>query len=67
MGFAIQQGEFVPQQPRRRERRNVPPSTSNYNILEEKIKMKEKINLFIEKMVRKNLISPLASSEDMMR
>ncbi|KAL5070833.1 hypothetical protein RYX36_021720 [Vicia faba] len=35
MGFTIKQGEFVTQQPRIRESRNIPSSSSNTNILAE--------------------------------
>ena len=65
MRYANQEGEFVPQQPRRaRERRNTPPSNSYNEICDEKRNMDVKINMLIEKMERKNLISPMASSED---
>lgn len=65
MGYAIQEGEFVLQQPRRaREQRNTPPSNTLNEIRDEQRKMYVKINMNIKKMASKHLISPTRSSED---
>lgn len=65
MGYAIQDGEFVPYQPRRgRESRNTPPSNAYNEICDDQMKMNAKINMLVKKMARRNLISPATSSED---
>lgn len=65
MGYAIQEGEFVPYKQRRaRDQRNTPPSNTLKEIHDEQREMNAKNNKLIEKMARNNLIYPTASSED---
>ena len=65
MGYAIQEEEFVPKKPSRtREKRITSPSNPYSEICDEQIKMNAKINMLIEKIAKKNLISPTTSSED---
>lgn len=65
MGYTIQEFELIPCQPRRkREQRNTHPSSSNNEIWDDQRKMNSKINMLVEIMERRNLISIMASSED---
>lgn len=65
MRYVIQEGEFIPQQPRRtKEWRNTPLSNLYSEIHDEQRKMNAKIIMLIDKMAKKNLISPVASSKD---
>lgn len=65
MVYTIQEGDFVPQQPKRgREHRNTHSSNTLNETHDEQRNMNSKIKRLVEKMARKNLVSPTGSSED---